>query len=70
MNSTSSYLIYIRKFHGNAAVLLLRSLLGPVFLARSLSHYFAYILNVDVNGKEKSDSYFSAAMKLFVRERL
>jgi len=66
LNSTNSYLVYVRKFHGIVAVLVLRMLLSQVFIARSLAHFMTYILGMDSNGYEKSNAYRRAALRLLL----
>jgi GT2 family glycosyltransferase len=65
LNSTNSYVVYVRKFHGKTAAVLLRLLLSQVFFARSLSHFIASLFAMDANGQEKSRAYRRAAVRLF-----
>lgn len=64
LNTTDSYMVYVSKFHGSAAVLMLRALLAPVFVMRSMAYLASYILCMDLHGFEKSKAYFHAALKL------
>ena len=66
LNSSNSYIIYVRKFHGESAVVLLRMLLSQVFFARSMGHYIASLIGKDANGKEKSRAYIRAGIQLFL----
>lgn len=65
LNSTNSYVVYIRKFHGTIAVILLRMLLSQVFVARSLAHLITSVMGMDSNGYEKARAYWRAALRLF-----
>ena len=64
LNTTESYMVYVSKFHGSTAVLVLRALLTPVFLMRAMAYMASYILHMDLYGSEKSKAYFHAALKL------
>lgn len=64
LNTTDSYMVYVSKFHGRAAVIQLRALLAPVFMMRSVATLVAYILRIDLYGLEKSQAFFHAALKL------
>lgn len=65
LNTTNSYLIYFKKFHGIIAVVALRLLLSQVFVARSLAHFISYAVRADRNGYEKAVAYRRAAFSLF-----
>jgi N-acetylglucosaminyl-diphospho-decaprenol L-rhamnosyltransferase len=65
LNSTNSYLVYMRKFHGMGAVIILRMLLSQVFILRSLVHFITFIFSMDANGYEKASAYRRAALRLF-----
>ncbi len=65
LNSTDSYLVYVRKFHGLIAVVVLRMLLSQVFIARSLAHFITSVFGMDSNGYEKASAYRRAALRLF-----
>lgn len=64
LNSTNSYLVYVRKYHRMIAVVVLRMLLSQVFLARSSAHFITSVLGVDSNGYEKAGAYRRAALRL------
>lgn len=64
LNSTDSYLVYVRKFHGMVAVVILRMLLSQVFIARSLAYFITSVLGMDSNGYEKASAYRRAALRL------
>ena len=64
LNTADSYMVYIAKFHGRAAVLVLRALLAPVFALRALAYWAVYMMRLDSYGTEKSRAYFLAALKL------
>ncbi len=65
LNSTNSYLVYVKKFHGIIAVIVLRMLLSQVFIARSLAHFITSVFSLDANGYEKARAYRRAALRLF-----
>jgi N-acetylglucosaminyl-diphospho-decaprenol L-rhamnosyltransferase len=65
INSTNSYLIYVKKFNGTVAVLILRTFLAQVFVFRGLAHLFTSLLGVDANGYEKARAYWRAVLVLF-----
>jgi N-acetylglucosaminyl-diphospho-decaprenol L-rhamnosyltransferase len=65
LNTTNSYIVYVRKFHGMMAVILLRMLLSQVFVARSLAHLITSALGMDSNGYDKAMAYWRAALRLF-----
>ena len=64
LNTTDSYLVYMRKFHNASASFALRSLLAPVFLARSAANLVAAMIGRDAYGKEKSRAFRRAAARL------
>lgn len=64
LNSTDSYLVYVRKFHGMVAVVILRMLLSQVFIARSLAYFITSVFGMDSNGYEKASAYRRAALRL------
>jgi N-acetylglucosaminyl-diphospho-decaprenol L-rhamnosyltransferase len=66
LNSTNSYLIYVRKFHGIMGVVILRMLLSQVFIARSLAHFFTSLFGLNSNGYEKANAYRRAALRLIL----
>lgn len=66
LNSTNSYLIYVRKYHGMLAVVILRMLLSQVFIARSLAHFATFIFGMDSKGYEKANAYRRAAFTLLL----
>ena len=65
LNTTNSYVVFMRKHHGMAAVIVLRMLLSPVFIVRSLAHFFTFMFGMDTNGHEKASAYGRAALRLF-----
>lgn len=69
LNTTDSYLAYMRKFHGAFASLTVRSLLSPVFLARSAAHRVAALLKRDPHGQDKARAFQRAAMRLLGARR-
>lgn len=66
LNSTDSYMVYVKKFHGMMAVVVLRMLLSQVFFVRSSAHLITFLLGVDSNGYEKAKAYWRAALKLLL----
>lgn len=64
LNTADSYMVYIAKFHGRAAVLMLRALLAPIFAFRALAYWAVYMMRLDSYGTEKGRAYFLAALKL------
>lgn len=68
LNTTNSYVIYISKFFGKISAVLLRVLLAPVFVARSLFFSPAILLGGDQVKIEKSVAYWRAAKMLFLYE--
>lgn len=66
LNTTNSYLVYVRKFQGMIVVIVLRMLLSQVFLVRSLAHFIASVLGMDSNGYEKAGAYRRAALRLIL----
>lgn len=64
LNTVDSYMVYVSKFHGCAAVLVLRALLVPVFALRALAYWAVYMMRLDSYGTEKGRAYFLAALKL------
>lgn len=65
LNTTNSYLVYFRKFHGATAVSILRILLSQVFIARSSAHYICHVFGSDCNAFKKAVAYRRAALRLF-----
>lgn len=65
VNTTNSYLVYMKKFHGMTAVIVLRMLLSQVFIARSLAHFITSVFGMDPNGYEKARAYQRAAARFF-----
>ncbi|MEN9544059.1 MAG: hypothetical protein RLZZ598_892 [Pseudomonadota bacterium] len=64
LNTTDSYLAYMRKFRGRFALLALRVLLSAVFLARSMANGVAVLTGRDPYGREKSQAFRRAAWRL------
>ena len=64
LNTTDSYLVYVKKFYGAPSVYLFRTLLVPLFFARSLFFYIIRIFKNKVVNTEKSSAYWHAMKKL------
>ncbi len=66
LNSTNSYLVYMKKFHGMIAVIVLSMMLSQVFIAQNLAHFITSVFGIDSNGYEKARVYRRAALGLFL----
>lgn len=68
LNSTDSYMVYIKKYYGNVELFILRMLLALVFLVRSIGYIFANILGKEkeMDGYEKAKAYSLAALNLLL----
>lgn len=64
LNTTDSYLVYARKFHGVLGQWLLRALLFPVFLLRSVGNWLAAETGADLHGRDKARAFSKAASRL------
>ena len=64
LDSTNSYMVYVKKFEGKYGLAKLRVGLSIVFLARSMVHFMTAIFKTDPCGGEKSIAYRRAALKL------
>jgi N-acetylglucosaminyl-diphospho-decaprenol L-rhamnosyltransferase len=70
LDSTNSYMVYVKKFEGAYGLVKLRFGLTAVFLARSMAHFIAAIFGTDPYGREKARAFRRAALRLyFGRER-
>ena len=64
LSTADSYMVYVSKFHGRVAVLVLRLLMVPVFMMRSLAFWAVYMVRIDSFGAEKGRAFFMASLKL------
>jgi GT2 family glycosyltransferase len=64
LNSTHSYLVYAKKYHGTSGGFSLRVLLAPVFLGRALVHGLLGMVKMDVNGLNKAKAFGRATLIL------
>ncbi|MFM2056991.1 MAG: hypothetical protein RLY71_1376 [Pseudomonadota bacterium] len=64
LNTTDSYLTYSEKFYGKFGVTLIKIILPPIFIIRSIAHKILHILNIDKYGQEKHEAFFSASSRM------
>lgn len=64
LNTTDSYLIYSEKFYGKYGIKLIKTILPPIFIVRSIAHKILYVINIDKYGNEKYEAFLSAANRM------